>query len=51
MPYDRGDLVSRMHDDGEVLEQDHRPEGTWVRALVTPALAAELAPFAVTPTG
>ena len=25
------------------------PEGTWVRALVTPALAAELAPFAVTP--
>ena len=50
VPYDRGDLVSRMHDDGELLEQDHRPEGTWVRALVTPALAAELAPFAVTPT-
>ena len=36
LPYDRGDLVSRVHDDGEVLEQEHRADGTWVRALVTP---------------
>jgi GTP-binding protein HflX len=50
VPYDRGDLVSRMHDDGELLEQEHRAEGTRVRALVNPALAAELAPYVVTPT-
>ena len=53
LPYDRGDLVSRLHDDGELLEQEHRADGTWVRALVTPALAAELAPYAgsAAPTG
>ncbi len=49
VPYDRGDLVSRVHDDGEMLEQEHRPEGTRVRALVSAALAAELAPFAPSP--
>ena len=38
-----------MHDDGELLEQEHRAEGTRVRALVSAALAAELAPFAPTP--
>ena len=36
LPYDRGDLVSRLHDDGELLEQEHRADGTWVRALVDP---------------
>jgi GTP-binding protein HflX len=46
VPYHRGDLVSRVHDDGELLEQEHRAEGTRVRALVNAALAAELAPFA-----
>jgi GTP-binding protein HflX len=53
LPYDRGDLVSRIHDDGELLEQEHQADGTRVRALVTPALAAELAPYAVStaPTG
>jgi GTP-binding protein HflX len=53
LPYDRGDLVSRVHDEGEVLEEEHRPEGTRVRALVGPTLAAELAPFAgsAAPTG
>ena len=48
-PTTAGDLVSRMHDEGELLEQDHLAEGTRVRALVTPALAAELAPYAVSP--
>jgi GTP-binding protein HflX len=53
LPYDRGDLLSRLHDDGELLEQEHRADGTWVRALVTPALAAALAPYAgsAAPTG
>ena len=40
---------SRVHDEGELLEQDHAAEGTRVRALVGPALAAELAPYAASP--
>ncbi|WP_018135571.1 GTPase HflX [Acaricomes phytoseiuli] len=47
IPYDRGDLVSRLHDsDAEILEQEHRETGTWLRVLVRPGLAAELEPFA-----
>ena len=42
LPYDRGDLVSRVHDEAELLELDHTPEGTRLRALVTSALAGEL---------
>jgi GTP-binding protein HflX len=49
LPYDRGDLVSRVHDEGELLEVDHTPEGTRLRALVATALAAELSAFAVAP--
>jgi GTP-binding protein HflX len=46
LPYDRGDLVSRVHDDGELIGQEHEAHGTRVRALVPAALAHELAPFA-----
>jgi GTPase len=45
VPYDRGDLVSRVHADGEVLAERHLPEGTHLRAKVMPALAGELAAF------
>ncbi|MCY7373649.1 MAG: GTPase HflX [Spirochaetaceae bacterium] len=47
LPYDRGDLVSRVHDEGDQVGQEHVAEGTRVRARVTAALAAELAPYAV----
>jgi GTP-binding protein HflX len=47
LPYDRGDLVSRVHDVGDLLEQEHTPHGTRLRAMVTPPLAAELAAYAV----
>ncbi len=47
VPYDRGDLVSRIHDAGEVLEETHNGTGTLLRALVSEALAAELAPYSV----
>jgi len=50
LPYDRGDLVSRVHDEAELLDLDHTPEGTRLRALVTTALAAELLAYAVAPT-
>ena len=47
-PFDRGDLVSRLHDEGDGVVQEHVAEGTRVRARVGAALAAELRPFAVT---
>jgi GTP-binding protein HflX len=42
VPYDRGDLVAAAHADGEVLSQEHLPEGTRLRARVRPDLAARL---------
>ncbi|MEU5945649.1 GTPase HflX [Micromonospora sp. NPDC047465] len=45
LPYDRGDLVARVHRQGEVLSTAHLPEGTLVHVRVGDALAAELAPF------
>ncbi len=45
VPYSRGDLVSKVHEKGEVIEIDHTPEGTRVHARVTEALAGELEAF------
>jgi GTP-binding protein HflX len=42
VPYDRGDLVAAAHADGEVLAEEHLAEGTRLRALVRPDLAARL---------
>src|SRR6201992_1328220 len=42
VPYSRGDLVARAHDEGEVLEVGHGADGTELLARVPPALAAEL---------
>jgi len=47
LPYERGDLVSRLHDQGEVMAEEHTPHGTRVRARVKEALAGELEPYAV----
>jgi GTP-binding protein HflX len=47
LPYDRGDLVSRVHRDGEVLAEEHTADGTRLHAQVRGPLAGELAPFAV----
>jgi GTP-binding protein HflX len=47
VPYSRGDVVHRLHSQGEVLLEEHLGEGTRVRARVRPALAAELTGFAV----
>jgi GTPase len=48
LPYDRGDLVSRIHDLGDVISTEHTGEGTVVQARVGEALAGELEPYAVT---
>ena len=39
IPYNRGDLVNAIHEKGEVLEEEYRPEGTYLRALVDDRLA------------
>ena len=46
VPYNRGELVSRMHRTGEVISVEHEPGGTRVRARVSEGLAAALEPFA-----
>ena len=47
LPYDRGDLVSRIHRDGDVESVEHLAEGTRIIGRVGPSLAAELADYAV----
>lgn len=47
LPFDRGDLVSRVHADGEVLTEEHTPQGTRLQARVGPQLASALADYAV----
>ena len=45
VPYDRGDLVSRIHADGRLIETEHTAQGTRLRARVPAALAAALTEF------
>lgn len=42
IPYSRGDLVSRIHEFGELLSEAHLPEGTAIRAMVDEGLAHQL---------
>jgi GTP-binding protein HflX len=41
VPYERGDLLARAHEEGEVLDLQHGPDGTLLRARVPMSLAAE----------
>jgi GTPase len=50
VPYERGDLVNRIHQTGEFLTTEHLSSGTLVVARVGPALAAELAPYELVST-
>jgi GTP-binding protein HflX len=45
IPYNRGDLVSRMHLNSEIQKIEYREEGTFIEALVRGDLAAELEQF------
>ncbi len=47
VPYDRGDLVSRVHEAGEVLASEHLVEGTRLTARVGAELADDLTPYRV----
>ncbi|MEU7024648.1 GTPase HflX [Streptomyces sp. NPDC046203] len=45
VPYTRGGLVSRAHVEGEVISEEHTPDGTLLKARVHEELAALFAPF------
>lgn len=45
LPYDRGDLVARIHRRGQVLDTRHTDEGTELRVRVDEQLAADLEAF------
>ena len=46
IPYDRGDLVARVHADGRVDATEHNADGTRIKARVPIPLAASLREFA-----
>jgi GTP-binding protein HflX len=47
IPYDRGDLVSRIHEEAEVLTTEHRADGTLLHVKVHPPLLPELQAYLV----
>jgi GTPase len=49
VPYTHGRLVARAHTDGEVISEEHTPEGTLLKVRVHEDFAAELAPYVPTP--
>ena len=49
VPYDRGEVISRLHVGGRVLSTEYLEEGTLVKALVHPQNVEALSPFASQP--
>ena len=47
IPYERGDLIAVLHEQGTVLATAYAETGTQVTALVTAEIQAQFAPFAV----
>ena len=47
IPYDHGELVSRLYEHGRVLNEEHGPDGTTIEARVPRALAQQLELFRV----
>ena len=46
VPYDRGDLINRIHQEGEFVSSEHTADGTRVTVRVNSDLAGELARYA-----
>jgi GTP-binding protein HflX len=49
IPYERGDLITVLHDQGQVLSTEYAETGTAVAARVTPDIQAQFGPFIVRP--
>ena len=47
VPYDRGDLINRLHQKAEIDSMEHTADGTVVRGRAHADLAGELATYAV----
>ncbi|HEU4811421.1 MAG TPA: GTPase HflX [Nocardioides sp.] len=47
LPYERGDLINRIHQQGEIASMEHTGEGTLVSGRANEDLAGELAAYAV----
>jgi GTP-binding protein HflX len=47
VPYAAGSLVSRVHSEGEVLAEEHTPDGTRLHARVGGELASAVLPYAL----
>ena len=47
VPYSRGDLVSQIHEHGEILSEEYLAEGTSLHALVDGSLAHALEKYAI----
>jgi GTP-binding protein HflX len=42
VPYGRGDLISAIHQRGEIISEEYVPEGTSIHARVDAALAQQI---------
>ena len=51
LPYTEGGLVARVHDEGEVLAEEHTPEGTRLHARVNPELGTAVREFVAVGAG
>lgn len=51
VPYDRGDLINKIHGSGEFVSSEHTPLGTRLVARVNADLAGELARYAEADAG
>jgi GTP-binding protein HflX len=47
LPYERGDLINRLHQHGEIDSMEHTAEGTVVAGRANEDLAGELASYAI----
>ncbi|SFC30482.1 GTP-binding protein HflX [Nocardioides terrae] len=47
LPYSRGDLVNKIHQQGEIDTLEHTADGTLVKGRATGALAGELEPYSI----
>jgi GTP-binding protein HflX len=47
IPYDRGELLNRVHRTGKIHRLEHREAGTYIEARVSAGLASQLSQYAV----
>jgi len=47
LPYERGDLLNRLHQQGEIESMEHTGDGTLLRGRANADLASDLAAYPV----